>query len=79
MKAPRYGDMRCTKTRQKNQLFYKTKCAFWCNKGYKLIGPEAKSCNATGHWDEGEPECVGELIVQIEEDKEIRTRFRLDE
>lgn len=62
LKAPRYGEMRCTKTRQKNQLFYKNKCAFWCNKGYKLSGPDAKSCNSTGHWDEGVPECVGKLI-----------------
>ncbi|KAG5677774.1 hypothetical protein PVAND_007505 [Polypedilum vanderplanki] len=53
------GHARCSRSRHKTQLFYRTKCAISCDKGYKLHGPSIKHCNGTGHWDDyGNPICM---------------------
>ncbi|XP_070502012.1 fibrillin-2-like [Chironomus tepperi] len=53
------GNTRCSRSRHKTQLFYRTKCAISCDKGYKLHGPSIKHCNGTGHWDDyGNPICM---------------------
>ncbi|CRK94788.1 CLUMA_CG008282, isoform A [Clunio marinus] len=55
----KHGDVRCTRSRHRTQLFYRTKCAISCDKGYKLHGPSIKHCNGTGYWDDnGDPICV---------------------
>uniref|UniRef100_A0A182JP89 Uncharacterized protein n=1 Tax=Anopheles christyi TaxID=43041 RepID=A0A182JP89_9DIPT len=56
--APRNAEVRCTRSRQKTQLFYRSKCIITCKKGFKLHGPSVRHCNGTGEWDEGESICV---------------------
>lgn len=64
LKAPRYGDIRCTRSRHRTQLFYRTRCSIWCNKGYKLQGHPVRNCNGTGHWDGADSICVRKFLVQ---------------
>ncbi|XP_040151178.1 fibrillin-2-like [Anopheles arabiensis] len=56
--APRNAEVRCTRSRHKTQLFYRSKCIVTCKKGFKLHGPSVRHCNGTGEWDEGESICV---------------------
>uniref|UniRef100_A0A182LZB6 Uncharacterized protein n=1 Tax=Anopheles culicifacies TaxID=139723 RepID=A0A182LZB6_9DIPT len=56
--APPNADVRCTRSRHKTQLFYRSKCIITCKKGFKLHGPSVRHCNGTGEWDEGESICV---------------------
>lgn len=60
--APEHGDVRCSRSRHTSQWFYQTKCSFWCNEGYTLMGPSVKYCNGTdGIWDLSETTCVRKL------------------
>ncbi|XP_055612398.1 fibrillin-1 [Uranotaenia lowii] len=65
MVPPKNGEVRCSRSRHKTQLFYRTKCSVWCNKGFKLVGSSTKHCNGTGHWDEGESVCVPQSCPRI--------------
>ncbi|XP_058122985.1 uncharacterized protein LOC131293979 [Anopheles ziemanni] len=56
--APPNSEIRCSRSRHKAQLFYRSKCFITCKKGYKLHGPAVRHCNGTGEWDEGESICV---------------------
>ncbi|XP_055688517.1 fibrillin-1 isoform X2 [Lutzomyia longipalpis] len=58
IKAPQYGEMRCSRSRHPTQYFYRTRCSIWCQKGYKLDGASVRTCNGTGMWDAEEPTCV---------------------
>lgn len=58
IKTPQHGEMRCSRSRHPTQLFYRTRCTMWCNKGYKLDGPSVRTCNGSGSWDAEEPVCV---------------------
>lgn len=63
--APEYGDVRCSRSRHTSQWFYQTKCSFWCNEGYTLMGPSVKYCNGTnGIWDLSETTCVRKFKSQ---------------
>lgn len=56
---PEHGDVRCTRSRHRTQLFYRTKCTIWCREGFTLNGPSVKHCNGTeGTWDETPTTCV---------------------
>lgn len=62
--TPENGDVRCTRSRHRTQLFYKTKCTIFCNEGYRLVGPSVKYCNGSGGtWDDGESVCVRKLAI----------------
>ncbi|XP_037938996.1 fibrillin-2 [Teleopsis dalmanni] len=63
--APLNGEIHCTKYRHKKKFFYNTKCKVWCNKGYKLIGPAQRFCNATGVWDNYENQCLPSVCPRI--------------
>ncbi|XP_038117535.1 multiple epidermal growth factor-like domains protein 6 isoform X3 [Culex quinquefasciatus] len=66
LKAPKNGEMRCSRSRHKAQLFYRTRCSVWCSKGFKLVGPSTKHCNGTGHWDdERESLCVPQSCPRL--------------
>lgn len=58
IQPPKNGKMRCARSRHKAQLFYRTKCNVWCDKGFKLVGPSVKNCNGSGHWDDEPIACV---------------------
>uniref|UniRef100_A0A1B0D5U2 Uncharacterized protein n=1 Tax=Phlebotomus papatasi TaxID=29031 RepID=A0A1B0D5U2_PHLPP len=58
IKTPQHGEMRCSRSRHPTQLFYRTRCSMWCDKGYKLDGPSVRTCNGSGSWDAEEPVCV---------------------
>lgn len=60
--APKNGKVKCSRSRHRTHLFYKTKCSFACNPGYKLIGPALKQCDGTGKWDEDTPMCIRMFI-----------------
>ncbi|XP_058456120.1 fibrillin-2-like [Malaya genurostris] len=66
LKAPKNGDVSCSRSRHKTQLFYRTKCHIRCRKGFKLIGPAVKQCNGTGHWDEGDSLCVPQSCPRLQ-------------
>lgn len=55
---PKNGEVKCSRSRHRTQLFYRTKCSFVCHKGYKLVGPITKQCSGTGVWDEQSPVCI---------------------
>lgn len=56
---PEHGDVRCTRSRHRTQLFYRTKCTIWCRDGFTLNGPSVKHCNGTeGTWDDTPTTCV---------------------
>ncbi|XP_058835886.1 fibrillin-1-like isoform X2 [Topomyia yanbarensis] len=66
LKAPNNGDISCSRSRHKTQLFYRTKCSIRCKKGFKLVGPAVKQCNGTGHWDEGETLCIPQSCPRLQ-------------
>jgi hypothetical protein len=35
------------------------------SKGYKLIGPQTRHCNGTGHWDSENSLCVGKSFQEF--------------
>ncbi|XP_062552414.1 fibrillin-1-like isoform X2 [Armigeres subalbatus] len=56
--APKNGDVRCSRSRHKTQLYYRTKCSITCKKGFKLLGQSIRQCNGTGQWGEEESLCI---------------------
>lgn len=63
--APKHGDVKCSRSRHRTQLFYKTKCSFACHAGYKIIGPAIMQCNGSGQWDEDRPMCIRKEISRL--------------
>ncbi|XP_055629527.1 fibrillin-2-like isoform X2 [Toxorhynchites rutilus septentrionalis] len=66
LKAPVNGEIRCSKSRHKTDLFYRSKCSITCKKGFKLLGPSVRYCNGTGQWDEGESLCVAQACPRLQ-------------
>lgn len=59
LKDPKHGKMHCSRSRHRTQLFYKTKCSAWCDKGFTLVGTAVRHCNGTaGVWDGKEATCA---------------------
>lgn len=54
MVAPVNGNVKCSRSRHRTQLFYKTKCTFTCDRGYRMLGPALVHCNGTGSWNSAE-------------------------
>ncbi|XP_062710515.1 uncharacterized protein LOC109404745 isoform X2 [Aedes albopictus] len=63
--SPKNGDVRCSRSRHKTELYYRTKCFITCNKGFKLLGPSTKHCNGTGLWDKEESLCVPQSCPRL--------------
>lgn len=69
MQAPEHGNVRCTRSRHLSQHFYRTRCSFWCNEGYTLIGTSTKHCNGSdGIWDATETLCIREYLLKYRVD-----------
>ncbi|EAT42496.1 AAEL005982-PA [Aedes aegypti] len=62
---PKNGDVRCSRSRHKTEIYYRTKCSITCNKGFKLLGPGTKHCNGTGQWDAEESLCVPQSCPRL--------------
>jgi Calcium-binding EGF domain/Coagulation Factor Xa inhibitory site/Complement Clr-like EGF-like/Sushi repeat (SCR repeat) len=77
LKAPRYGQVRCTRSRHKTQLYYRTKCDVWCDKGFKLNGPATNFCNGTGEWSDEEAVCVRKYCHRLGQYLPMRRRSKL--
>lgn len=57
--APSFANMRCTKSRHRTQMFYKTRCKIECKEGYTLVGSPFKHCHGeTGQWEGDDGHCV---------------------
>lgn len=61
---PDNGNVKCTRSRHRTQLFYKTKCSFTCNQGFRMLGPASVHCNGTGYWNSAESTmCICRLLT----------------
>ncbi|NXT72686.1 LYAM3 protein, partial [Chaetops frenatus] len=55
LSAPEKGQIRCSHLH--GDFTFGSTCAFSCQKGFVLIGPESRECTATGTWTGDTPHC----------------------
>jgi len=46
-----------------NDVLYGASVRYRCNIGFRLQGPETRTCQADGTWSDNEPTCSGEFIL----------------
>ncbi|NXD65994.1 LYAM3 protein, partial [Eolophus roseicapillus] len=62
LSAPEQGKLNCSHL-HRNFTFGST-CAFSCQTGFALMGPESLECTATGTWTGDSPQCEGRVVAQ---------------
>ncbi|XP_018780209.1 P-selectin-like isoform X1 [Serinus canaria] len=55
LSAPEKGELNCSHLH--GDFTFGSTCAFSCQKGFVLMGPERRECTATGTWTEDAPHC----------------------
>ncbi|XP_050162860.1 P-selectin-like [Myiozetetes cayanensis] len=55
LKAPDQGELNCSHLHR--NFTFGSSCAFSCQKGFVLMGPDISECMATGTWSEDTPRC----------------------
>ncbi|NXK65975.1 LYAM3 protein, partial [Sylvietta virens] len=55
LRAPDQGELNCSHPH--GNFTFGSTCAFSCQKGFVLMGPESCECTATGTWTTGTPHC----------------------
>ncbi|XP_059710818.1 P-selectin isoform X3 [Haemorhous mexicanus] len=55
LSAPEKGELNCSHLH--GNFTYGSRCAFSCQKGFVLMGPESRECTATGTWTGDAPRC----------------------
>ena len=45
------------------EMLYGAVVRYRCNVGFRMEGPEKRTCQADGTWSDSEPTCPGELIM----------------
>ncbi|KAM4772919.1 P-selectin-like isoform 3-T3 [Cyanocitta cristata] len=55
LSAPDQGEMHCSHLH--GNFTFGSTCAFSCQKGFALMGPESRECTATGTWTGDTPHC----------------------
>ncbi|NXB61293.1 LYAM3 protein, partial [Struthidea cinerea] len=55
LRAPDQGELNCSHLH--GNFTFGSRCAFSCQKGFVLMGPESRECTATGTWTEDTPHC----------------------
>ncbi|EOA95788.1 P-selectin, partial [Anas platyrhynchos] len=54
-RAPEHGEMNCSHLH--DNFSFNSTCAFSCQPGFELIGPESSACTAMGTWSGDTPQC----------------------
>ncbi|NWW96028.1 LYAM3 protein, partial [Rhynochetos jubatus] len=57
LSAPDRGNLNCSHLH--GDFAFNSKCAFSCQMGFVLTGPESRECTATGTWTGDAPRCEG--------------------
>uniref|UniRef100_A0A8C3MH32 p-selectin n=1 Tax=Geospiza parvula TaxID=87175 RepID=A0A8C3MH32_GEOPR len=57
LRAPEKGELNCSHLH--GDFTFGSTCAFSCQKGFVLKGPESRECTATGTWTGDAPRCEG--------------------
>ncbi|NWW62379.1 LYAM3 protein, partial [Ifrita kowaldi] len=55
LRAPEQGELNCSHLH--GNFTFGSTCAFSCQIGFVLMGPESRECTATGTWTEDTPSC----------------------
>ncbi|NWT79095.1 LYAM3 protein, partial [Lanius ludovicianus] len=55
LRAPDQGELNCSHLH--GDFTFGSTCAFSCQKGFVLMGPESRECTAIGTWTEDTPRC----------------------
>ncbi|XP_056354003.1 P-selectin isoform X6 [Oenanthe melanoleuca] len=55
LRAPAQGELNCSHLH--GDFTFGSTCAFSCQKGFALVGPESRECTATGTWTGDTPRC----------------------
>ncbi|XP_071421096.1 P-selectin-like isoform X2 [Pithys albifrons albifrons] len=55
LNAPDKGELNCSHLH--GNFTFGSTCAFSCQKGFLMIGPDSRECMATGTWSEDTPHC----------------------
>ncbi|NXF75028.1 LYAM3 protein, partial [Sclerurus mexicanus] len=55
LNAPHQGELNCSHLN--GNFTFGSTCAFSCQKGFLLMGPDSRECMATGSWSEDTPLC----------------------
>ncbi|KAM9186682.1 P-selectin-like isoform 10-T10 [Mergus octosetaceus] len=55
LRAPEHGRMDCSHLY--DNFSFTSTCAFFCQPGFELIGPESRECTAMGTWSGDTPQC----------------------
>ncbi|XP_038039267.2 P-selectin isoform X4 [Anas platyrhynchos] len=55
LRAPDHGEMSCSHLH--GNFSFSSTCAFLCQPGFELIGPESRECTAMGTWSGETPQC----------------------
>ncbi|XP_057258404.1 P-selectin [Pezoporus wallicus] len=54
--APEWGELNCSHLH--GDFAFSSTCAFSCQTGFALMGPETRNCTATGTWTGNAPRCA---------------------
>ncbi|NXD90397.1 LYAM3 protein, partial [Chaetorhynchus papuensis] len=62
LSAPDQGEMHCSHLH--GNFTFGSTCAFSCQMGFALIGPQSRECTATGTWTGDTPHCEGRAAAR---------------
>ncbi|NWS43980.1 LYAM3 protein, partial [Probosciger aterrimus] len=62
LSAPEQGKLNCSHLHR--NFTFGSRCAFSCQTGFALMGPESLECMATGTWTGDSPQCEGRVVAQ---------------
>uniref|UniRef100_A0A8C0FRJ0 p-selectin n=1 Tax=Bubo bubo TaxID=30461 RepID=A0A8C0FRJ0_BUBBB len=62
LSVPDQGELNCSHLH--GDFTFGSKCAFSCQTGFVLMGPETRECTTTGAWTGDTPRCKGRVAAQ---------------
>uniref|UniRef100_A0A8D0EN75 p-selectin n=1 Tax=Strix occidentalis caurina TaxID=311401 RepID=A0A8D0EN75_STROC len=62
LNAPDQGELNCSHLH--GDFAFGSTCAFSCQTGFVLMGPESRECTATGTWTGDTPQCKGRVLLK---------------
>ncbi|NWT38908.1 LYAM3 protein, partial [Chroicocephalus maculipennis] len=64
LSAPERGGLNCS--HRHGDFAFGSTCAFSCQTGFALMGPESRECTATGNWTGDAPHCEGSAAARAQ-------------
>ncbi|NWX07204.1 LYAM3 protein, partial [Caloenas nicobarica] len=64
LSAPEWGQLNCSHLH--GDFAFGSTCAFSCQTGFALMGPESRECTATGSWTGDAPRCEGRAAARAQ-------------